>query len=366
MDEGFGGVNGRLVHHLHSRRDDAGRNDPGHAIASLLGRTKPQQNRARGCRFVQNAHRDLGHHPEQAFRTGHQAKKVIGVGIKVFAAKFQNFAADKHKFDAQNIVGGQPVFQAMHPAGIFSHIAADRAGNLAGGVGGVIKSALIDRVGNAQIGDAGLGDDTAVVIVDFDNLVQFGKAQDNPVGQGQGAARQRGAGPTWHHVDLVLVAVFEDFGHLRGGFGQHHQEGRLPVGGQTVGFINPQFFGAFDHRLIIDNGAQRFGNSAAARDCFAVWLRHFQSGHRVSGLIFLNSFQPGIVAARQAGVRFANLETQHYKSRCLHASVLGPCEHYGCANPATHEHLPFFTINLAFRSKYRYHPFVHWIPGRAT
>ena len=42
------------------------------------------------------------------------------------AAEAHHLAVDQDHFEAEHVVGGQPVFEAMHPAGILGDVAADR------------------------------------------------------------------------------------------------------------------------------------------------------------------------------------------------------------------------------------------------
>ena len=91
-------MNGGAVYHLQPACDDAGGNDRRHAIAALLALVKGHEHRARGLRFPEDADGDFGDHPQEALGTGHQA---------------------------ECIVGGEAVFQAMHAAYIFGDIAAD-------------------------------------------------------------------------------------------------------------------------------------------------------------------------------------------------------------------------------------------------
>ena len=65
----------------------------------------------------------------------------------MFAPQTNDLAGNQHHLDAQNIVGGEAVFQTMHPTGIFRHIAANGTGNLRRGVGRVIKAFALDRFG---------------------------------------------------------------------------------------------------------------------------------------------------------------------------------------------------------------------------
>ena len=66
----------------------------------------------------------------------------------------------------------------------------------------------------------------------------------------QRAARERGAGAAWHHLDLVVVAVAQDRAHLLGAAGQHHGERHAAIGGERVGFEGAAALGIGDqHRI---------------------------------------------------------------------------------------------------------------------
>ena len=166
MDEILGGVDRRAVHHLHAAGNDAGADDVGDALAGLLAGGKADQQRARRLRLLQDAHRDLGDDAEQALRAGHDAEQIVALAVEMLAAEPHHRAIHQHHLDAEHIVGGQAVFQAMHAAGILRDIAADRAGDLRGRIGRVVEAVLLDGVGDAEIGDARLRDDDAVGIVD--------------------------------------------------------------------------------------------------------------------------------------------------------------------------------------------------------
>ena len=156
--------------------------------SSALG--KPISNARAAVGLWQNAHRDLGDDAEQPLRPGHHAEQIIALGIEMLAAEADHLAIDHHDLDAEDVVGGQPVFEAMHAARILGDVAADRAGDLARRVGRVIKPGVLDRLANAEIGDAGLRHDTAVVVIDLEDAVELGHAEEHAVGQRQRAARQ--------------------------------------------------------------------------------------------------------------------------------------------------------------------------------
>ena len=85
----------------------------------------------------------------------------------MLAAKPHDFAFNSDQFNAKQIIGRQPIFQTMHPAGIFRHIATNGTGNLAGWVGGIIKAIILYRMGDGQIGHARLGHNTSIGIINI-------------------------------------------------------------------------------------------------------------------------------------------------------------------------------------------------------
>ena len=72
--------------------------------------------------------------------------QVVAAGIEMLAAEPDDLAGDQHHLEAENVVGRHAVFQAMHAAGIFRHVAADGAGDLRRRIGRVIESGMGDRV----------------------------------------------------------------------------------------------------------------------------------------------------------------------------------------------------------------------------
>ena len=130
MNKGFGGVDRRPIHHLHAARNDAGADDPRHAFAGSLDFGKADHQRAGGLGLLQDPYCNFRDHAEQALGTGDDPHQVVTGVFGRLAADAQDLTRDQHDFATKHVVGGHAVFQAMHPAGIFRDIAADRAGDL--------------------------------------------------------------------------------------------------------------------------------------------------------------------------------------------------------------------------------------------
>ena len=154
MDEFLDRMDGRPVHHLDAGRNDAGADDAADAGPGVPGVGEADQHGARAFRLLEDADRHLGDDAEQPFGTDEQAEQVVSSGIEMLAAEPDDVAIDQHDLAAQHVVGGQPVFEAVHAARVLRDIAADGAGDLRGRVGGVVEAAVGDGLGDREIGDA--------------------------------------------------------------------------------------------------------------------------------------------------------------------------------------------------------------------
>ena len=83
----------------------------------------------------------------------------------------------REAFDLHHVVQREPIFQAMHAARVFRHIAANRAGNLAARVGRVIQAMLRHGLTDGQISHTALHDGRTAVFVDLQNFIELGERQ---------------------------------------------------------------------------------------------------------------------------------------------------------------------------------------------
>ena len=249
MNELLGRVDRGLVHHLHAAGNDAGADDARDAFAGILGARKADQHRARGLGLFQEPHRDFGDDAEQSLRAGDDAEQIVAAGIEMLAAEPQHLAVHQHHFEAEDVVGGHAVFQAMHAAGILRDIAADGAGDLRRRIGRVIEAVGRDRRADREIGDAGLDHRDAVGEVDLADALELAHAEQHAVDQRQRAAGKRSPRPARHHADAVVMAIAQHRRDLIGGLRQHHHHRQLLVGGEPVGLVGPHRALGRDHAL---------------------------------------------------------------------------------------------------------------------
>ena len=170
----------------------------------------------------------------------------------MLAAEAHDLAVDRHHFDADDVVGREPVFEAVNAARILGDIPADRAGDLARRVGRIVEAQTLHGVGDAEIGHARLSDHAAVGHVDVEDLVELAHAEKNAVGKRQGAARERRSGAARDDLDFVGGAIAQDIDNLRRRLRKHGDHRRLPIGGKPVAFEGAQFVLLVDDALARD------------------------------------------------------------------------------------------------------------------
>ena len=239
---------------------------PATQAAADFARVESNQQRAGRFRCPKYPHGDLGHDAKHSLRADDKSEKIVARLVEMAAAEPDDLAGHQHHLAAQDIVGGEAVFETMHAARIFRDIAADRAGDLRGGIGRVIKALRLDRAGDREIGDAGLDDREPVGEIDLLDLVEFHHGKENAVRERQGAARERGSGAARHHLHILLVTIGEHGAHLRDAVRQNDDHGQGPVGGQAVAFVRPSAGLLFDDAFARNDAPQRGDNVCPPRE----------------------------------------------------------------------------------------------------
>ena len=107
----------------------------------------------------------------------------------MIAANANDFAVGQDEFERGDVIGGDAVGERVRAAGIFSDVAADGAGFLAGGIGSEVQAGMFDGASEIEIDDAWLHD--RALIFDVESRMRFMrvKAMHEPA-----AARERAAG----------------------------------------------------------------------------------------------------------------------------------------------------------------------------
>ncbi len=173
----------KLVHHLQSGGDDAGRDDGADRLARLHHIVKCGEHDLGAFRYGQQFDGDFDDHAQHALGASHQREQVIAGRVQRLGAYGQQLAFHRHHFQHQDVVHRQAVFQAMHAAGIFRDIAAYRAGDLRRRIGRVIHAIGRRRFGYRQVAHAGLHGGHCIVRIDVQDVLEFCQAQQHAIRQ---------------------------------------------------------------------------------------------------------------------------------------------------------------------------------------
>ena len=262
------GANREVVHHFQPGRDDTIGDHAAHRGAGSFDIVECRQQQARVGGLRQQFHRNFHNHTEQTFRTCHHRHQVVARAVRRVGPQGMAFPIDGDHLQLEDVVHCQTVLQAMHPAGIFGHIAADRARDLGAGIRRVVEPMGCRRLGDRQVTDAGLHPGDASPFIEFEYPVEFRHDQQHAICQWQCPAGQAGTRAARHHRNAVIAANSKDAGHLLDRFRQYHQHGALAVRAESVTLVRFEL-----HRFREDAGC---GQHAAQlpqqrRRCILWW-----------------------------------------------------------------------------------------------
>ena len=172
MDEVLGGADRQVVHHLQAAGDDAGGDDVADRTTGLLHRVEGSEQHLGHLRLGQQFDRDFGDDAEHAFGAGEQRQQVEARRVQGVGAERHALAFDGEDVHLEQVMHGQPVFQAVHATGVLGDVAADGTGDLRRGVRCVIQIEGSRGLGDRQVAYTGLDAGEAPSRVDFENLVE--------------------------------------------------------------------------------------------------------------------------------------------------------------------------------------------------
>ncbi len=206
---------------------------------------------------------DLGDDGEHAFAADHHRHQVQPRCVERQATELHRLAIGEETLHLQHVVQRETVLEAVHPARVFRHVAADGAGDLAAWVRRVVKTMRRSGFADGEVAHAALHTCGACIRIDLEDLVELGKAQRHAQPMRQGAPRQPGARAARHHRDVEPMARAQDSGDLLVCFGKGHHQRLLPIGGEPVAFIGHGVFGVPQQRMHRKHRAE-FGDHLCA------------------------------------------------------------------------------------------------------
>ena len=236
------------VHHLETGRYDSRPDDRGDRVTCLFQIVEARQHTSRLLRRRRQLDGNLGDDRQQAFRAGDQREQVVTGGIERLAAELDHVAIDQHRAHSPDIVHGQAVLQAVHAAGVFGDVAADRARDLRRRIRRVIQAMDGSRLRYRQIAHARLHDSAAGQRIDRQNALEFRQRQDDALAAGRRTAGQSGAGAARDHRQARRMAQSKDADDLCLVFREQHGERLFAEQRQAVALIGSRPLGRGDDR----------------------------------------------------------------------------------------------------------------------
>ena len=180
-------------------------------------------------RLGHQAHRDLGDDAEHALGADDDASQVVTRSIWGDAAGVDDLSIGQHHLKPQDVVAGQPIEQAVRPAGVLGDVAADRGHRLAGWIRCIVQPERCNSSGQVDVDDAGLNDGVAIFGVDLQDATQARQADHQTALNGHRATGQAGSGAACHNWHACLRSQLNQVNHLVCGAWQHHHIGRMAV-----------------------------------------------------------------------------------------------------------------------------------------
>ena len=246
VDGGFGGLNGEIVHHLDGGREHACGDDAADGGASFIGAGKSGEKSVHTFGTLDDAENNFCGDAKSAFRTDEDAAEVVAGRVERFAAEMDERAVGENDLEAEDVRGGESIFEAVRAAGIFRDVAADAADGLRRRIGGVEILAGKNAGGDVGVDDAGLDGGARVFKVDFEDAVHAGEADDDAVFNRERAAAESGAGAASHERNFFAMAEADDGLDLFGGVGEKNGLRHNAEIGEGVAFVGVEFFGGGD------------------------------------------------------------------------------------------------------------------------
>ena len=236
--------------------EDHGQGDHGgDRIAGLSNVVEAGHDAARQLRLGHELDRHLGDHGQHAFAAHQHRHQVQARHVQRLGAELDGLALDGEAAHAQHVVQRQPVLQAVHAAGVLGHVAADRAGDLAGGVGREVQSVFGDRLRNPQVRYSRLCLELSIGNVDLQYCGHSFQRNDHPAQSWHCSAAQARARPARRERNLVGHAPADDSLYLLRTFWQDDHGRRGSVDSVSVAIVGAPHVATRYHKIGRQEGA---------------------------------------------------------------------------------------------------------------
>src|ERR1044071_6727826 len=209
----FNGLDHRRIHHLHGGWKKSGGDDVADGVAGIRSRGKSCDQRAEADSLWNYAHPERGDDAEGSLVAADQAHQIERAGFicTVLAAHLKKLAIWKNHLDAEDVIGSDEILERMDATGVRGSIAANRAGALAGGVGGEVIDAarLGKRIRKRKIAHPRLDMGDAIIQIDLENRTHPSGGNDHAIFKCDASTGQSRSRTAWNDLRAVTGDDFD-------------------------------------------------------------------------------------------------------------------------------------------------------------
>ena len=234
----------------------AGRDHGADRVGGVTHPVERQQHRPHGRPVLREGHRDPGGDAERALAADEHPAQVEAERLGIETTEHRHFTVGQHDLDRLHVGVGDTVGEAMGPAGVVGHVAADRAHLLARRIGCEVEAERREVLRQIEVDDAGLDPGDAIVEIDVENPVHPGERDDDRRTEWDRPAGEPGARTTGHDGSPVPCGDPHDRLHVAGRGGEADRTGHTAAEDGRVA-AQQRAFGRVDaHAVHADRRAQ--------------------------------------------------------------------------------------------------------------
>jgi hypothetical protein len=143
----------------------------------------------------------------------------------------------EHDFEAEDVGGGEAVFEAMRAAGVFRDVAANGANRLRRRIGCIEIISGLNATGDLQVDDSGLYHNARIGNIDFEDAIHARQAEDDSVCDRQRASAQARPRAARDERKSFAMAEPHDGLNLVGRRRKQNRAGQYAKIRETVAFV---------------------------------------------------------------------------------------------------------------------------------
>ena len=234
----------RLEREFFHDLDRPGQKSAGHhrrdGVARLLQGEVAREHGVKGLGPREQLQCDLQRDSEKALVPHKQPRPVRTDLLAALAAEGYHFAGREHRLEAEHMIRGHAVFQAMRATGVERHVATDRADLLAGGIRREMQTKRRRRRGDREIDHPRLHDRNPLRRIEPEDPVQPVQRDYDAAFDGQRTTRQTCAAAARDKREVLGVAKPHERDHFLLRLRHHDRQRHGPERGQRVALIRRQ------------------------------------------------------------------------------------------------------------------------------